>query len=82
MPTKPISSTRRHLHVFHPINTGGTTWLKESGLLFKNKRPYAVLSGSDESEVLIALNRKLLTHDRPGDTVYRYNGELQDPPKK
>ena len=81
MPTKSTSSTHVHLHVFHPMNTRGTTWLKESDLVFKNKRPYAVLNGGDEPEVLIELNRKLLSHDRTTDTVYRYEGELEDPRK-
>ena len=78
---KSTSTTHRHLHVFHPINTRGTTWLKESDLVFKNKRPYAVLNGGDEPEVLIELNRKLLSHDRPDDPVYRYEGEITDPRK-
>ena len=79
MPTKSTSSTHRPLHVFHPMNTGGTTWLKESDLVFKNKRPYAILNGGDEAKVLIELNRRLLSHDRPSDTVYRYEGEIDDP---
>lgn len=80
MSTKSAQS-QKELHVFHAINTRGTTWLKESALVFKNNRPYAVLNGGDEPEVLIELNRKLLSHDRPEDTVYRYEGELQDPRK-
>jgi hypothetical protein len=82
MRTKPTESAQRRLHVFHPVNTAGTTWLRQSGLVFKNKRPYAVLNGRDEPEVLIELNRKLLSHDRPGDTVYRYEGEILDPRKR
>ena len=81
MPTKS-SSTQTHLHVFHPMNSGGTTWLKESDLVFKDKRPYAVLNGGDEPEILIELNTQLLSHDRPEDTVYRYEGELEDPRRK
>jgi len=50
--------------------------------VFQGKRPYAVLNGGDEPEVLIELNRKLLSHERPGDTVYRYEGELEDPRRK
>ena len=34
---KSTSRTTAHLHVFHPINSGGTTWLKESDLVFKGK---------------------------------------------
>jgi hypothetical protein len=79
---KSTSRTQAHLHVFHPMNSGGTTWLKESDLVFKGKRPYAVLNGGDEPEVLIELNRKLLSHDQAEDTVYRYKGELHDPRKK
>jgi hypothetical protein len=79
---KSTSGTQAHLHVFHPMNSGGTTWLKESDLVFKGERPYAVLNGGDEPEVLIELNRKLLSHDQAEDTVYRYQGELQDPRKK
>lgn len=81
MPTKSTHSNQ-HLHVFHPMNTGGTTWLKESDLVFKDKKPYAILNGGDEPEVLIELNHKLLSHDRPNDTVYRYEGELVDPRRK
>jgi len=82
MRTKSTSSRQSHLHVFHPMNTGGTTWLKESDLVFKDKRPYAILNGGEEAEVLIELNRKLLSHDGPEDTVYRYEGELEDPRRK
>jgi hypothetical protein len=81
MPTKS-TSTQQRLHVYHPINTAGTTWLTESELVFKDKRPYAVLNGGDEPEVLIELNRKLLSHDSPADTVYRYEGEIEDPRRK
>jgi hypothetical protein len=49
--------------------------------VFRDNRPYAVLNSGDESEVLIELNRKLLSHDRPTDTVYRYEGEIEDPRK-
>jgi hypothetical protein len=80
MPTKSTGNEQR-LHVIHPMNTGGTTWLRESGLVFRDNRPYAVLNSGDESEVLIELNRKLLSHDRPTDTVYRYEGEIEDPRK-
>jgi hypothetical protein len=80
MPTKSTSTPQR-LHVFHAINTGGTTWLTESDLVFKDKTPYAVLNSRDEPEVMIELNRKLLSHDQPGDTVYRYEGEIEDPRK-
>jgi hypothetical protein len=82
MPTKSTTSNHLHLHVFHPMNTGGTTWLKESDLVFKDRRPYAIVNGGDEPEVLIELNRELLIHDRRDDTVYRYEGELKDPRRK
>ena len=72
----------------------GEVWLARSSMgsyravkvvdrkFFKDERPYAVLNGGDEPEVLIELNRKLLSHDQPGDTVYRYEGEIEDPRKK
>ena len=44
------TSTQQRLHVFHPINTGGTTWLRESGLVFKDKRPYVVRESRNLSE--------------------------------
>ena len=70
--------------VCHPINSGGTTWLRESDLVFVQKRPYAVLSWShtdrgDVPEKFCELNRKLLKHDRPDDVFYRYEGEIRDP---
>jgi len=37
---------KSHFRVYHPINSGGTTWLRESDLVFVHKRPYAVLSWS------------------------------------
>lgn len=70
-------------HVLHPINTDGTTWLKESDLVFVNKEPYAVLSWHGERRDIpdqyIPLNRKLLHHDHGDATHYRYDGELIDP---
>src|SRR6266446_5570997 len=61
---------KSHFRVYHPINSGGTTWLRESDLVFVHKRPYAVLSWShtnrgDVPEKFCELNRKLLKHDRP-----------------
>jgi hypothetical protein len=75
---------KSHFRVYHPINTGGTTWLRESDLVFVQKRPYAVLSWShtdrgDVPEKFCELNRKLLKHDRPDDLFYRYEGEIKDP---
>ena len=65
------------LHVFFPMNSHGTTWLRESDLVFIKKRPYAVIE--TDREVLIELNPKMLKHDRPSDPNYRYEGEIQDP---
>src|SRR2546427_4735078 len=75
---------KSHFRVYHPINSGGTTWLRESDLVFVHKRPYAVLSWShtdrgDVPEKFCELNRKLLKHDRPDDLFYRYEGEIKDP---
>jgi len=84
MGTKLPENVQPRFHVFHPMNTAGTTWLRESDLVFVNKRPYAILSWShgkkgDVPEVVIELNSKMLTHDAPDDPVYRYEGEIQDP---
>jgi hypothetical protein len=69
------------LRVTHPVNSDGTTWLKDSDLLFVNKRPVAVFSWrhgakGDIPEVSFKLNRKLLS--RAG-AYYRYEGALPDP---
>jgi len=74
---------KSHFRVYHPINSGGTTWLRESDLVFVHKRSYAVLSWShtdrgDVPEMYCELNRKLLKHDRPDDLFYRYEGEIRD----
>src|SRR5712691_8729303 len=73
---------KSHFRVCHPINSGGTTWLRESDLVFVHKRPYAVLSWShtddgDVPENFCELNRSLLKHDRPDDLFYRYEGEIR-----
>jgi hypothetical protein len=73
-----------HLRVCHPINTRGTTWLRESDLVFLNRRPYAVLSWSEGehgevSAVFCELRRGLLKHDPGAGPVYRYEGEIRDP---
>ena len=74
---KVQESSQPRLHVFHSVNTAGTTWLRESDLVFIKKRPYAVIA--TDREVLIELNPKLLKHDRSAGEVYRYEGEIQDP---
>lgn len=84
MPHVRPPSAEPQLRVCHPINTGGTTWLRESGLVFMNRRPYAVLSWSEGrhgevSAVFCELNRSLLRHDPGAGPIYRYEGELQDP---
>ena len=73
----------RPKHVVHPVNTGGTTWLRESDLVFVKKRPYAVLKwthgeGGDVPEVYIELKPKALKHE-PRNPVYRYEVEVTDP---
>ena len=77
MGTKLPEHAQPRFHVFHPMNTAGTTWLRESDLVFIEQRPYAVIS--TDREVLIELNPKMLKHDKPDDPVYRYEGEIQDP---
>jgi hypothetical protein len=84
MPTRLPANPQPRFHVLHYINTAGTTWLRESDLVFVDKRPYAVLSWSrskegDVPEVVIELDSEMLKHDRPDDPVYRYEGEVQDP---
>jgi hypothetical protein len=70
-------------HVLHPMNTAGTTWLKESDLVFVNKEPFAVLSWHgdrhDIPDQFIPLNKKLLHHDHGDLGHYRYEGEIDDP---
>jgi hypothetical protein len=72
--------------VCYPVNTDGTTWLCESDLVFVKKRPYAVLSWSKTEEGTVPeqwlpLDRRLLKHDRAEDPVFRYEGEIHEPPK-
>ena len=71
-------------HVCHPMNSGGTTWLKDSDLVFVGKRPYAILSWShgkdgDEPQTYVELKPKLLHHDRGNSADWRYDGEIADP---
>jgi hypothetical protein len=70
-------STQPRLHVLHAMNTAGTTWLRESDLVFIQKKPYAVIT--TDREVLIELNPVMLKHDLPDDSAYRYEGEIADP---
>jgi hypothetical protein len=70
-------------HVLFPMNSAGTTWLRDSDLVFVKKRPYAVLSWSHQEqgavpEVYIELKPQLLKH-RPDSPVWRYDGEVADP---
>jgi hypothetical protein len=78
-PAKVLSKA----HVLHPINTDGTTWLRESDLVFINKEPYAVLSWhgdhKDVPDQFIPLNPKQLRHDHGDPSHYRYEGEIIDP---
>ncbi len=83
MPSWP-QDVKHHYHVVHPINTHGTTWLRESDLVFLEHRPYAVLSWShdergDHPVQWCELNPKMLKHDRTAGPVYRYEGEIEDP---
>ena len=70
--------------VCHPTNTDGTTWLRESDLVFdEEKHPYAVFkwhheAAGDVPEVYVELKPALLAHDGQ-DPHYRYDGELPDP---
>jgi hypothetical protein len=75
---------QQRFRVCHPINTDGSTWLKESDLVFIQKHPVAVLNwapGKDgqEPEIWLELNPKLLKHDRSDPEHYRYEGEVPDP---
>jgi len=66
--------SKSKLRVLHPMNSSGTTWLRESELVFVGKRPFAAV----QPDVWIPLNKKMLKHDR-GAPVYRYEGEVRDP---
>ena len=71
-------------HVLFPMNSAGTTWLRDSDLVFVKKRPYAVLSWKHEQqgdvpEVYIELKPKLLKHAETDGPVWRYEGEVPDP---
>ena len=75
---------KHHYRVFYPVNTQGTTWLRESDLVFMDHKPYAVLSWSQDQkgehpQTWIELNPKMLKHDLQDGPVYRYEGEVQDP---
>lgn len=59
--------------VCYPVNTRGTTWLRESDLVFVGRKPFVVLDSGR-----IALNPKMLKHGR-ADPYYRYEGEIPDP---
>ena len=79
----PKGQEQAKYRVFHPTNTEGTTWLRESDLVFVEERPYAVFRWSQGSEgevpeVYIELKPALLAHDGNA-RHYRYDGELPDP---
>ncbi len=83
MPAWP-QDVKHHLHVFHPMNSHGTTWLRESDLVFLKHKAYAVFSwshdqGGDHPMSWCELNPELLHHDRADRAIYRYDGELRDP---
>ena len=77
MRAKLPESPKHRFHVFHPMNTAGTTWLRESDLIFIKRRPYAVIA--TDRELLVELNPRMLKHDRQDHEIYRYEGEIQDP---
>jgi hypothetical protein len=83
MPVEPLQKPKARYRVCHAVNTNGTTWLRESDLVFLNKKPIVVFSwakGADGEapEVWRELNPKLLKHDRAAGP-YRYEGEIPDP---
>ena len=79
----PKGQQQAKCRVCHPTNTDGTTWLRESDLVFVKEQPFAVFQWShgsegDVPEVYIELKPALLAHD--GDARhYRYDAELPDP---
>jgi hypothetical protein len=73
--------------VCHPTNTGGTTWLRESDLVFVKQQAYAVFHwehgrDGDIPDQYVQLDPEKLKHDRDSDPVYRYEGELPDPAQR
>ena len=83
MPAWP-DDVKHHYRVFHPVNSNGTTWLRESDLVFLKHKPYAIFSWQKDAEgehpqTWIELNPKMLKHERTDGPVYRYEGEVQDP---
>jgi len=82
----PKGCQRSTFRVCHPTNTDGTTWLRESDLVFVKEQAFAVFQWSHGSEgevpeVYIELKPALLAHD--GDARhYRYDGELPDPTRQ
>jgi hypothetical protein len=84
MPIKWPENLHPKYRVCYPLNTGGSTWLCESDLVFVRKQPYAVLhwtrdENGETPDAWLPLNRRLLKHDRAEDPVFRYEGELVDP---
>ena len=80
----PANRIQPRLRVTHPVNTRGTTWLKDSDLIFLNKNPVAVFAWKHEMKgdvpaVAVKLNPKLLKHDAGAGAYYRYEGEIADP---
>ncbi len=83
MPSWP-QDVKHQFRVFHPIVSHGSTWLRESDLVFLKDKAYAVLSwshdaGGEHPQSWCELNLRMLHHDRDAGAVYRYEGELQDP---
>jgi hypothetical protein len=71
------------LKVCHPTNTAGTTWLRESDLVFVKNQAYAVFhwehrQDGDIPDQYVELDPEKLKHDTRAAEIYRYEGELPD----
>jgi hypothetical protein len=85
MPMKWPENLQPKSRVCHPVNTKGTTWLRESDLVFVKDRPYAVLHWSREQagdvpDSWLELKSEALKRDAP-DGIYRYEVPLDEPPQ-
>jgi len=84
MPAEWPQDVKHHYKVCLPVNSGGTTWLCESDLVFLKHKPYAVFSWSQDKSgeqpaKWCELNPKMLKHDPNAGAMYRYEGEVPDP---
>jgi hypothetical protein len=83
MPMKWPENLHPQSRVCHPVNTKGTTWLRESDLVFVKDRPYAVLHWSHEQtgdvpDSWLELKSEGLKRDS-ANGVYRYDIPLDEP---